>query len=302
MNELSQRAEIAAAKARGCSHCGRVIPQDERARCYRRLDVGFDVVCVPCLEKEQARHAEEEKRRDEAERRRRLREFDQSFSDSCVGAELAKQENLVNSYLVGWEGADVDTKTSSVGPLRFPKWKWARFENAAFRQRADARVLEVVEDYDCERDGSLVLCGKTGSAKSSSVVAWIWQEHDALRTRVAAGEKLRFDFAWVSGFELAGARKRSQLGDEAPLVKHASAVALLVLDDVGCEPKSEETFVVLDARYRAQLATIVTSPLEPAALIGHLGGGGYRRALEHGRLVEAFGEAPKAKAGVRVVR
>ena len=297
-----QRTQIAAAKARGCSGCRQPIPEDARVRCLRRFDaLGVDVLCVSCVERNEALRAEEEKRRAESDRRRWLRAFDQSFADSCVGARLAREANEAErAYLSGWEG--VELGTSAVGPLRFPKWTWARFYNAEFRQRVDPRLLEVIESYEPDRDGSLVDCAPTGRGKSSLVVAWIWRLHDVLRGRVAAGEKHSMGFAWVSGFELAGARKRSQLGDESPLVKHASDVGLLVLDDVGCEPPGEETFVVLDARYRAQRPTILTSPLEPKNLIGHLGGGAYRRLLEGGRLVEAFGEAPKTKATVRVVK
>jgi hypothetical protein len=299
----AERAEIEAAKQRGCEGCKRPVPAGEPVRVrggFVGNRVGLVVWCEPCIEAEAARRRahEAELAAQEAARtlKRRLQHFDQSFADSCVGACLAKGANdAAREYLTAWQGVE-DASTSAIGPLRFPKWPWARLENAAFRQTVDPRLVEAVESYDPARDGSLVLCGPTGRGKSSLAVAWVWRLHDALRARVAAGERLSMDFAWVSGFELAGARKRSLLGDESPLVKHASDVGLLVLDDVGSETPSEETFVVLDARYREQRPSILTSPLEPAALLKHLGGGAYRRLLEHGRLAEAFGEAPRLKA------
>jgi hypothetical protein len=239
-------------------------------------------------------------RADAADLKRRLRIFNQSFADCCVGARLVD-----NIDIEGWgfRGDDDDDEVvARRGPLRFPSWPWARFDNADFRQRVDPRLLAAVDAYKPSEHGSLVECAPTGRGKSALLVAWIWRWREELRARVLEGAGLTMSFAWVSGFELAGARKRSGLGDEAPLVKLACAVSLLVLDEVGQEPPGEESFVVLDARYREGKPTIITTPLAPKALMQHLGGGGYRRVLEHGALVEAFGDVPAAKASVRVVR
>jgi hypothetical protein len=302
---------IRAACARGCISCGAIIPEGVGAAVVRDQSApgGINVRCDGCVDK--ARALAWEERRAQAEKKRRIREFEYSFAESCVGSQISGNPSGVErALLIEWLQDDGEERAGSFavphanGPLQFPRWKWSRLDNPEFRRRVSPLILREVESYDPDVDGSMVIVGKSGAGKSSVTAAWVWRRHDEMRARVEAGENLRMSFAWVSGYELAGARKRSQLGEESPLVRHASQVALLILDEVGHESVSEEIMTVIDARYRAELPTILTSPLEWKVLAKHIGGGAYRRLLEHGKLVDTFDEAPAnpGKAPLRAVR
>jgi hypothetical protein len=290
-----------------CAECSQPIEGE-----HKRLEYGSGKKVhhyhQPCWD-EYVRRSDERRRLEEAERERkgRLQALDRTFYKSCVGYEItlageSPALRRAHSMDSGWVldgGAQVGRHTYS-GPLRFPEWAWARFDNAEFRRRASPLILQAYEQYDPDRDGSFVALGKTGVAKSAGAVAFVQRRYAERRARVETGESLGFWFAWVSGFELAGARKRSPLGEESPLVKHATEIPLLILDEVGHEPQSEELMTVIDSRYRANLPTIVTSPLTWQELAQHIGGGAYRRLLEHGVKADAHGEVVKGR--VQVVR
>jgi hypothetical protein len=253
-----------------------------------------------------ARVARWEARRKEEEAARELKgrvlRLKTSFCKSCVGYEIGRKHTAGLDSGGGWLLAGGEEVTRSVfpGPLCFPVWDYARLANLEFRRRVSPLLLNEVEGFDHCRDGSLVLLGETGKGKSALTVAYVHRRYDDEMRRVEAGESRAIHFAWVSGFELAGARKRSPLGGESPLVQHAIEIPLLILDEVGHEPQSEELMLVIDGRYRANLPTILTSPLTWQELAQHIGGGAYRRLLEHGIKADAHGEVTKGQ--VRVVR
>jgi hypothetical protein len=270
-----------------CMNCGAPREDAEKRNCAE---------CRTRFEREREEQAERDRQRRQAlEDLQRLRSFEQSFAQSCVGSSALIRPNALewaraNSWDI--EGSEL----SAHGPLSFPRWSYARHDNQEFCRRTSSGIRKDVLAWDPPRDGSMVITGPTGRGKSSWLVAWVWREHDARRARVIAGEKLRFHFAWVSGYELSGARKRCKLGDESPIVEVAMQIPLLFLDEVGTEPPSEELFAVLDARYRAELPTALTSPLEPMALATTIGGGAYRRLLERGVLVDIHQEKPRVHA------
>jgi hypothetical protein len=267
--------------AKLCVNCGGPREDAEQRNCTE---------CRTRFDRQREEQAELDRQRRQAiEDRQRLRSFDQSFAESCVGSSaLIRPNQLDLNRAMSWdvEGCEIGAH----GPLSFPRWSYARHDNQEFCRRTSSGIRKDVLAWDPPRDGSIVIAGPTGRGKSSWLVAWVWREHDARRARVIAGEKLRFHFAWVSGYELSGARKRCKLGDESPIVELAMQIPLLFLDEVGTEPPSEEIFAVLDARYRAELPTALTSPLEPMALATTIGGGAYRRLLERGVLVDVHGE------------
>jgi hypothetical protein len=229
------------------------------------------------------------------ETRQRVKSFRASFGKSLVGNAMTKGARVDD--LCFWEVDGVeDDQYRFKGPLKFPNWEWARFSNEEFRRRVSPTILRALEAWSPDRDGSIVITGPTGRGKSSCPVAWVWREHDRMLERVEAGENLGFSFAWITGYELSGARKRSPLGEESRLVQHAMDVPLLFLDEVGTEPACEELFAVLDARYRGQLVTVLTSPLEPKALATTIGGGAYRRLLERGALIDVHQEKGRVRS------
>jgi len=290
---------------RVCNYCKKQIDGQYKTYGVRGDPEALHYYHPACDEERRARWVREERERERSKaHRKRLDALDRAFFRSCVGAKILGPDF---SHLRGW--ADDGQPRALVredfsGPLSLPEWTWARFDNLDFRGRVSQKLLQEYESYDPGRDGSFVALGKTGAGKSSLAVAWIWRRYNAARARLENGEEVPIDtwlkFAWVTGYELSGARKRSQLGEESPLVKHAIDVQLLVLDEVGHEPQSEEMMLVIDGRYRAGRPTILTSPLTWEALAQHVGGGAYRRLLEHGIKVDVHAE--KQKASVRVVR
>src|SRR5690606_32069117 len=106
----------------------------------------------------------------------------------------------------------------------FPDWPWARFDNPDFRRQASARITAAVERWTSQ-DGPLVLSAPTGAGKTASLVAWLWRMRDQAIAAVRnGGDAGLCSFAFVSGLEIAGARRRAKIGDEARLVTLACEV------------------------------------------------------------------------------
>lgn len=169
-----------------------------------------------------------------------------------------------------------------------PRWKWARFDNLEFQKRTSKKILKALEGYEPARAGNLVLSGRTGIGKTACCCAWQQRNLDRGFAQIERDEKPTdfVPFMFVSGLELAGARKRSGLGEEAPLVAACLTARVLFLDEVGFEPLSEELQLVLDARYRAEQRTIVTTGLSPAAFRDRYGDALLRRLIEQGAILE----------------
>lgn len=225
---------------------------------------GEELTCKSC-KREQARRADEE-----AHRRRfdvDLARVKASFNNSAFRGDERWRAHL-------------------------PAWPWARFENSAYRKRVAPALLRAYESYDGSE--SLVVSAKTGGGKTSLACAWLHRERERAEQAVRDGAKARgLDFMFVSGPELAGARKRWGLGSESRLVTEACEAGLLILDELGFEPASEEVFFVIDGRYRSGAPTIVTTglPIESRdpkveTFVKRYGAALLRRLLEPGRLVE----------------
>lgn len=123
-----------------------------------------------------------------------------------------------------------------------PQWEWARYDNPAFRGRANAKILTAAESWTPDK-GSLTLSAPTGRAKSASLLAWLFRMRDEAVAKARDGEEASiFSFAWLTGPELSGCRRRWKIGEESPLVTLACKHYLLILDELGFEPPSEEIF------------------------------------------------------------
>lgn len=176
---------------------------------------------------------------------------------------------------------------SDFGHTNPPRWSWARLSNEEFRRRVDPTLLAGVEAWS-PRDGSLLLAGPTGRGKSALAMAWLYRMLDAKVEAALAGRKVRLpSFAWISGPELAGCRRRWSIGEESPIVKLALKKSILVLDELGFEPPSEEVFFVLDHRYREGSRTIVTTGATVDEFRSKYGDALLRRLIEPGTIVEA---------------
>jgi hypothetical protein len=169
--------------------------------------------------------------------------------------------------------------------LRFGGTEWGHPKIANF--------FEVYKPFEM---GSALVLGPTGSGKTTGIEAHAHAELARLEESVRAGGEHRMSFAYVTGFELSGCRRRSKIGDEAPLVVQAVDAALLYLDELGFEPPAPdgEIFFVLDARARRSAPTVVCSGLTLEGFDARYGGAFRRRLVERGALVNAH---PKGQKG-----
>lgn len=193
-------------------------------------------------------------------------------------------------------GADPDGPgLRALRRTRLPAWSWARWDNADWRRRSDARVTNAIEQWH-PKDGSLLVLARTGAGKTSGMIAWarrVTERHD--RRWVAAGRP-RFVVTdlgrYVTSHDLAAATKAWKFGTPEPeeLVQ-AMATPILFLDELGAMAPAATLFRVLDARYMAGLPTLTCSGLSMAELTSTFGDAAVRRMFEGGALLDAHGEA-----------
>lgn len=154
---------------------------------------------------------------------------------------------------------------------RLPEaFRWARRDAPELRARvAHATPARLVDEIGASP--RVVLTGGAGTGKTSLAVA-------ALREALAAGRR----GAFVSSFELATAPARAELGAEPAAVRRALRAEILVLDELGTEPRTPSSAVpeVVYARHLAGRATWITTPFEADELARRYGDGIARRICD----------------------
>lgn len=182
-------------------------------------------------------------------------------------------------------------------PRRFATCDFGNYHAATEEQQL---VLERCERYARDfaqmRDGGvcLMLCGKPGTGKNHLATAISRQLLDGGYTvlRVKAGQYL--DAYWAKSFE-----------ERESWIRSMADVDLLMLDEVGRSSSTKAAqdafFRLLDARYEAQLPTLLTTNLNKADLVLELGDAGYDRLTEGGGSRLTLGwESYRARASVGV--
>jgi DNA replication protein DnaC len=119
------------------------------------------------------------------------------------------------------------------------------------------------------------LIGPPGAGKTSLAVAMF-------RAAVETAPQGVARYRYVSSHALAKARATSSLGEEAPLVERALQAPLLLLDELGGEDSRHASAVaeVLYERHAENLATWITTGVNPQAVANRYGGGIARRVFE----------------------
>ena len=136
------------------------------------------------------------------------------------------------------------------------------------------------ENFHNHRDSGscLILCGNPGTGKNHLATAISKQllESDYSVLRVKASEYL--DAYWGKGFE-----------DREGWVKRMAKVDLLMIDEIGrssnAKAAQDAFFRLIDARYEAQLPTLIATNLNRDGLIDVLGTAAYDRLRQGGNLL-----------------
>jgi len=204
---------------------------------------------------------------------------------ACWQGHKADREWRATSRRRDLEASWSSSRTNEL--TNFPQnWEFARFDNADFTSRVSRLVADGVSKWS--GDHSLFVSGPTGVGKTSLVHAWLLRRYEQLQREVESGVARRLRFAFVSGPSISGCRRRSKIGEEARLVELAVDTPLLVLDELGYEPLSEELLFVVDERHKRLAPTVTTTgrTLEDFAM--RYGGSVFRKLTEGGTIVEGW--------------
>jgi DNA replication protein DnaC len=151
------------------------------------------------------------------------------------------------------------------------RWQWARFAAPELADRVrDTRATDQAMALGAGASAAFV--GQPGSGKTTLAVC-------VARQRVREGVRVYF----ATAHDLARARAAYGLGEGEPdIVREAVRAKLLILDDLGQEPLTQQSAVtdVIYARHNAMRPTLVTTGMSPAAMSERYGGGTARRVYE----------------------
>lgn len=147
--------------------------------------------------------------------------------------------------------------------------------------------------------GNMLLCGDTGTGKSTAAVALARRILRTAESRALPPDDMAFavGLRFMTARALIADMRAHPLGagNDSPLYRAAARATLLVLDEVGFEPKDERNLPVqrlIEDRYDDQRKrTVVTTGLTLTQLADRYGAANVRRMgndQERGLVVEAF--------------
>jgi hypothetical protein len=173
-----------------------------------------------------------------------------------------------------------DRSERVTGPVPHPTipetMRWAALEAPELRERV-GRPQAIDDACAALASGGLLFIGPSGSGKTSLACALLraWEARFAPRCAM-------FVHAW----RLSVARADQRFGGEPPDVERAKNASLLLIDDIGSEPRTTLNAVPEVIFHRAERGapTWVTTWLSPEALAERYGDGIARRLFEAGRV------------------
>lgn len=178
--------------------------------------------------------------------------YSSRYCDRCAELILAEDEQREQQGLVDY----LKGRAGMTDRLRGFTWEQA--------SRPDAG-RQWLADFDRGVAGNLLLYGGCGAGKTG--LAWL----------IVAGVCERRQEAWLVNFRnlLADMKQAMRNGAASSLAERAAAARVLALDDLGAERPTawalDELSTIVDRRYEAGLATVVTSNYDPDGLARRLG-------------------------------
>ncbi len=151
-------------------------------------------------------------------------------------------------------------------------YAWAALDAPELQKRVRGYARAMAQSEGILAAERVVFVGPTGSGKTSLAVA-------LLR---AALPNLGGDGLFVHSFRLAEAKSKQKLGEESPLISACNWARVLLLDDLGNEPKTELSAVpsVVFERHAEARVTWVTTAFTSDDLARRYGDGVSRRIYE----------------------
>jgi hypothetical protein len=180
---------------------------------------------------------------------------------------------------------DVETYADR-GIARALDWPWARVGTPEFGERVRPKFRAFAARYRLSV-GSAVLCGDTGSGKTSAVIAMVhklkeWGIEETFAQAAGSGMHRTLwsvrALQWFTGSEIARARRCAPLGEgEAKPIEDAKEAGLLVLDESGLRrstPPFSTSSITATARARTPSSRPGCAPPTSKAATARRSGGG----------------------------
>ena len=186
-----------------------------------------------------------------------------------MGCELCRKQNQANRLM-----------SESQIPKRFLE---CSFENFLTRTPDQQKVLEVCQQYAksfaANRDSGacLLMCGTPGTGKNHLATA-------IARHLCAVGYSVLF----VKASEYLDLYWQQSFAERLVWMRQIASVDLLIIDEVGRSSNAKNAqdalFRLLDARYEAQLPSVITTNLAREEVIEVLGEAAYDRLTQGGSI------------------
>lgn len=173
-----------------------------------------------------------------------------------------------------------------------PMFRETTFENVGARVRKGALDHARAATDALEATPRVILSGPPGCGKTSLASCMLRRLIDRALEPDATIEHWRraSSILFVDAHDLAGARAAAPLGSEAPLVKRAFGVSVLVIDELGGEPEKIPRNAIPDVLHKRHKDpsrwTIVTTGLATSVLADLYGGGIVRRLFEGAAVIK----------------
>jgi DNA replication protein DnaC len=184
---------------------------------------------------------------------------------------------------------------------QLPNWQYAHFGNREWLARIDGAAVAAVRRWDPLGGVGLVLCGPTGSGKSSAIVARLRDTVAELATTLERGGDLPRmpSVRWTTEEALMRDAYRWESDDDTiAWTKAQTRPRVFIIDEVGFAGgdrapvgRTPALMALVNARYDAGAATSITTGLKPEELIARYGAALWRRLVERADVVDLFKEA-----------